>query len=376
MIYLDNAATTPVSEDVAKLVSNILTEHYANPSAVYRAGMESEDIIEVARRQLGSALSVKPSRIFFTSGGTESNNIGLSGLYYARRGWSNNVVMSGYEHPSVWRCIEHLSLLFGFEVRRIMPTKQGVIDPQAVIDAVDSKTALVTVMQVNNETGAIFDLPSIAGKVKQKNSRTAIFCDGIQGCFKIASNLSGNNIDGYSLSGHKFGAPKGIGALYLREGVNYEPASNGGGQEGGMRSGTPNTAFIAALGEVAQRMSKTISQRHGYVCELKNIFLSRIDQDKYVINSPENSSPYIVNISVIGEKSPVLQRALDEMGIMVSSGSSCSKGGRSKTLTAMALPIERIDSALRISFSADITEQDCISVAEGIMAATKRLIKV
>ncbi len=375
MIYLDNAATTPVSAETAQLVSTILTQHYANPSAVYKLGMESEDIIDTARRQLGIALSVKPGRIFFTSGGTESNNIGLSGLYYARRGWSNNIVMSGYEHPSVWRCIEHLSQLFGFEVRRIMPSSKGVIDPQAVLDAVDSKTALVTVMQVNNETGSIFDIAAIAGRIKQKNSRTAIFCDGIQGCFKILTNLSGNNIDGYSLSGHKFGAPKGVGALYLREGVNYEPASNGGGQEGGIRSGTPNIAFIAALGNIAEQMSKTILQRHKYVTNIKDVFLNKLDSQKFVVNSPDDCSPYIVNISITGEKSPVLQRALDDMGILLSSGSSCSKGGRSRTLVAMSLPTDRIDSALRISFSAGITEQDCIRAAEGIMEATKRLIK-
>ncbi len=376
VIYLDNAATTPVSDEIINLVADVLKNKYANPSAVYRAGMESEDAIDVARRNVAAALSVKPSRVFFTSGGTESNNIGLSGLYYARRGWAKNVVISGYEHPSVSACVEHLSLLFGVEVRKVMPSSDGNINPNNISEVVDDKTALVAVMQVNNETGAVFNLASLTNDIKKKNSRTAIFCDGIQGFLKINNPLIGRTIDGYSLSGHKLGAPKGVGALYLKDGINYEPAVNGGGQEGGIRSGTENIAYIVALGELCKKLASTTEARYKSVVELRRSFLEGLAGLDYIINSPVDGSPYILNLSFKGTKSAVLQRALDEVGIMLSSGSSCSKGNRSKTLMAMTLPNERIDSAIRISFSADNTIDQCKTATELIGAAIDRIIKV
>ncbi len=376
MIYLDNAATTPVGDEIITLITQILKKHYANPSAVYLAGMESEEIIDSARRNVATTLSVKPSRIFFTSGGTESNNIGLSGLYYARRGWASNIVVSGYEHPSVSACLEHLSMLFNVEIRKIMPSIDGSIDPEKLLDAVDDKTAIVTTMQVNNETGAIFDLATLSNSIKKKNSRTAVFCDGIQGFLKIDNPLIGRMIDGFSMSGHKLGAPKGVGALYLKEGINYEAAVNGGGQESGIRSGTENIAYIAAFGEICKKQKATVSERYKNISELRRIFLQGLSGLNYHVNSPENSSPYILNVSFIGTKSAVLQRALDEMGIMISSGSSCSRGGRSKTLTAMSLPLERVDSAIRISFSSNNTAQQCKTATESIRAALDRIIKV
>ncbi len=376
MIYLDNAATTPVSSEIIKLIGDILEKNYANPSAVYRAGMESEEIIDDARRNVAGCLAVKPSRVFFTSGGTESNNIALSGLFYPRRGWANNIVVSGYEHPSVDSCIELLASLFNVEIRKVMPDIDGNIDPQQLVNAVDNKTALVTVMQVNNETGAIFDLASATKAIKQKNSRTAVFCDGIQGFLKLPPPQITTMIDGYSLSGHKLGAPKGVGALYLREGVNYHPASMGGGQENGIRSGTENIAYIAALGEVCSKLSSGIDTRYEHVVALRQEFLNGIKNLEHTINSPSNGSPYILNLSFKGAKSAVLQRALDDSGVMLSSGSSCSKGNRSRTLTAMALPTDRIDSALRISFSADNTLQQIKTAAELVGAAFDKIIKV
>ncbi len=375
MIYLDNAATTHVSSATIELIGRVLAKNFANPAAVYLEGMKSEEVVENARRKVAKALSVKPSRVFFTSGGTESNNIGLSGLFFPRRGWGKNIVISGYEHPSVAGYVDYLSLQYNLEVRKIAPSSCGKISPESLLDAIDDKTAIVAAMQVNNETGAIFDISPLTNEIKKKNSRTAIFCDGIQGVLKLPQSNLGN-IDAYTLSGHKLGAPKGVGALYLKEGVNYHPSSIGGGQEGGIRSGTENIAYIAALGEVCDSLAYNVDDRYKYASDLREAFLECLGEAKYVINSPSDASPYILNLSFVGTKSAVLQRALDEMGVMVSSGSSCSKGNRSKTLSAMSLPLERIDSALRISFSFENTKEQCKTASECIGAAINRIIKV
>ncbi len=373
MIYLDNAATTKVSPDIAALTSNILCEHFANPSAVYLAGMKSEEIIDDARRKVASCLSVRPSSISFTSGGTEANHIGLCGLYYARRGWSENIVMSGYEHPSVRLTLERLATLHRLELRKVMPKSDGTLDANELLSMIDNKTAIVSVMQVNNETGALFDISKISNNIRQKNSRTAIFVDGVQGYLKFTSPVELGGIDGYSASGHKLGAPKGVGMLYLREGVNYEPVMVGGGQENGIRSGTENTAFIAAFGEHSAQLKPSLTQRLAQVTELRKTLLDELEGVGYTINSPNNSSPYILNLSFEGTKSAVLQRALDEMGLMVSSGASCSKGGNSKTLTAMSLSNDRIEAALRISFSPENTAAECKKAAEFIGSAVNRI---
>ncbi len=376
MIYLDNAATTKVAPDVAQLVADTLRESFANPSAVYESGMHCEDIISDARRCVAAVLSVKPASVYFTSGGTEANHIGITGLYYARRGYAENIVVSGYEHPSVGMTLERLAIMHGVKLRKVLPSADGIIDPDEVIARVDDKTAMVCVMHVNNETGAIFDFADIVGKVRQKNRRAAIFCDGVQGYLKQSLPVELGGVDAYTLSGHKVGAPKGVGALYLRAGVNYEPVMVGGGQENGIRCGTENVAGIAALGEVSRQLRTTVAHRAQVVGELRDVLLGELGGLDYVINSPKNASPYILNLSFKDTQSAVLQRALDELGLMVSAGSSCSKGANSKTLTAMSLSPERIASALRISFSPDNTPDECRQAAEYLKTAVRRMNRV
>ncbi len=376
MIYLDNAATTKVAPDIAQLVANTLCESFANPSAVYESGMHCEDIISDARRSVAAVLSVKPASVYFTSGGTEANHIGITGLYYARRGFAENIVVSGYEHPSVAMTLERLAILHNIELRKVLPSTGGVIDPNEIIAKIDDKTAMVCIMHVNNEIGTVFDIADIVGKVRQKNRRTAIFCDGVQGYLKHPLPIELGGVDAYTISGHKVGAPKGVGALYLRAGVNYEPVMVGGGQEKGIRCGTENVAGIAALGEVSRLLRASISQRAHIVGTLRDTILCELDGIDYVINSPEDASPYILNLSFKDTQSAVLQRALDELGLMVSAGSSCSKGANSKTLTAMSLSPERIASALRISFSPDNTEVECRQAAELLKTAVRRMNRV
>ncbi len=363
MIYLDNAATTKVSKATAQLVYDYATEYFANPSSIYEAGMKSEELIADARKKVAAALNVADKCIYFTSGGTESIILGLQGLFFARREWCKNFVTTAYEHSAVHKTLQFLADEFNIEMRYVNPEPSGTIDSEKLLSLVDGNTGLVAVMHVNNETGAICDVGDLSTKVKAKNRKTGFFSDGVQGFLKVGTQLSGSCVDGYSISGHKFGAPKGIGALYLKDLNNYKPVSLGGGQESGVRAGTQNTPYIATLGDVVQRLFESSAQRHAEISAMRDRVAEVLTGAGAVVNSPEGASPYLLNVSFVGAKSAVMQRALDREGILVSSGSSCSKGQNSKTLTAMGLDTKRIEGALRISFFEGNTMSECETAA-------------
>ncbi len=366
MHYLDNVATTRVADAVADVADAVLREHFANPSSLYTPGAKSEFTIADARAVVAASLGAKESEIVFTSCGSEGNNMAVLGAVKARSAWADHIVVTGYEHPSVQLTVEALEKE-GWRVTKVLPDESGHVDLNAMIEAVGSKTALVTAMHVNNEIGSILDVASLAKAVKEKNSRTAVHVDGVQAWGKLPIRLNETKIDSYAVSGHKIHAPKGVGALYLRSGYHIAPVYFGGGQEHGRRPGTENIAYIAALAKAIELMQSGWNARTQRIAALNQMLCSGIAQlDGIVKNSPDDALCEIVNFSVEGIKSETMLHFLESRGIYVSSGSACSKGEASHTLTAMGLSRRRIDTAIRVSFCGDSTQEDVLALLDAL----------
>ncbi len=371
MVYLDNAATTPVLTEVAEVIYKSLNIDFGNPSALYDLGFQAQKKLDYARETVAESCGCPSERLYFTGCGTEGNNIAILGAARARKAWGKKIVVTGYEHPSVALTVDSL-VSEGFKITRIDPGTDGIINSDEIIDAVDSGTSLVAMMRVNNETGAMLDVRSLAEKIRRKNKRTAIHCDNVQGYMKHPLDLE--YIDTVSVSAHKIHGPKGIGALYIRKGFNFDSPSHGGGQEQGYRSGTENVPYALGFAEAVKKTGSIMDHLYavnGINQHLRNRLASMTE---VVINSPNDASPYILNISVPGYRSETMLHFLESKGIYVSSGSACSKGERSHTLSAMRLPSVRIDSALRISFSFDSKLSDTDAFADALLEGTKVLV--
>ncbi len=376
MIYLDNAATTPVNPEVAKTIYESMKNTFGNPSSLYTIGAQSEMEINKARTFIASCIGAKSSELYFTSCASESNNIAIYGLALARKNWGKKIITTGYEHPSVRNPFGMLEEL-GFEAVYINPDKSGNINYQEIIDAVDSKTCLVSLIHVNNETGAKLDIEKICSKIKEKNSRTAIHIDAVQSFMKYPIDVKKLKIETLSFSAHKINGPKGIGGLYIRSGTNIKPVFLGGGQERGLRAGTENIHYIQGVAKACEILKPTISRNLLHYSNLKSKLLERLNEfDNVIINSPDDAAPYTVNISFTGYRSETLLHFLDSMGICVSSGSACSKGSQSHTLEVMKLSQNLIDSAIRISFGVQNTEEDVIALISALKLAIEKLQKV
>lgn len=366
MIYFDNAATTDVCPEAVEAVNSALCDCWGNPSSLYSLGIRSEQLLDASRRVIARALHADQSEIYFTASGTESNNLALMGLALARRGWGKRIVATAYEHPSVENCLAALAG-YGFEIVRIAP-ENGVIDIEKMAAAATPDTAVVTAMAVNNETGALVDAAALAALVKRAAPRAAVHCDFVQGFLKRESPIT-PDISTLSVSGHKIRAPKGVGALYIKKGTNLYRYLNGGKQERGIRPGTENIAYAAAMAAAVKAAVK------GNTGEVKQRVLDGIsDLPGVIINSPEMSDSSILNISLVGYKSETLLHYLEGRGILVSSGSACSRGEKSHTLVAMGLPDSRIDSALRLSFSGRNTPEEADIFVKELKQAVKELV--
>lgn len=376
MHYLDNAATTKVDLQVADHIRKVMEQAFANPSSLYKPGLDSELILRQSRAKVASAMGCTPAEVYFTGCGTESNNIAILGAVEARKEWADHIICTGYEHPSVQQPIEKLQQQ-GWKVTLVTPNEQGVIQPEQLADLVTSKTALVTAMQVNNETGAILDVQKLSKLAKEKNARTFVHVDGVQGWLRLPIKLSATQIDSYAVSGHKIHAPKGIGALYLKKNSNIIPPFLGGGQEKGIRPGTENLPYIAGLAMAAEMMQKNMPQRKKQIAHCNELLRSQLENmDGIVLNSPQNAAPEVLNFSVMGIRSETMLHFLEQKEVYVSSGSACSKGAASHTLAAMGLPSQRIDSALRVSFSKDSTQEDVQALMEGLAEGMASLARV
>ena len=376
MVYLDNSATTAVSKKAAEKALYMMTECFGNPSSLHTLGFKAEQEIKAARRIIASALSCKDGELYFTSGGTESNNTALMGVAHAHRRRGNKIIVSGYEHSSVIEAARELETR-GFEVIYINPDKSGKISPDDVAKAVDDKTILVSVMLVNNEIGAVNDVALIAAAARRKNAKVLIHCDAVQAFCKIPVHTGRLGVDLLTISGHKIHAPKGVGALFVKKGTKIAPLIFGGEQQNKMRPGTENTASIAAFGAACEEAVKNMPSAYSRVKELSNRLISGLkDIEGVVINSAPDACPYIVNFSSMAVKSETMLHFLEEREIYVSGGSACAKGNRSHVLTSLGLSNLAVDTAIRVSFSAENAESDVDALISALKDALNTLQKI
>ena len=371
-IYLDNSSTTKPCGSAVEEINKALLENWGNPSSLHELGVNAESILTETRETISSLIGCRCDEIFFTGGGTEGNNLAIRGAAAAliRRG--NKIVTTSVEHPSVFNTCSYLEQN-GFEVVYIKPERDGHIDPDKIISAADDKTVLVSMMLVNNETGCIFPVQDVAKTLKRNGCKALIHSDCVQAFGKMNIDTETLGVDLLTASGHKIHGPKGIGFLYKSKKINIKPIVFGGGQEKGLRSGTEAVPLAAGLNGAINELTVDTSLRH--IGELHRYAADRLVAScGAVLNSPQNEIlPYIINISVPGYRSETLLHFLESKGIFVSSGSACSKGKGSHVLNEMGLERDRIDSALRISFSRFSTENDIDRLCDALTEAKKTL---
>ena len=371
--YLDNAATTMVNPEVIETITKAMAEHWANPSSLYTPGAHSELALNKARADVARTLGATAGEVYFTGCGSEGNNLAILGAARTRK-WGKRIVCTGFEHPSVALPMQRLAQE-GYDVQFVAPEADGHLNVDKMLELVDKNTILVAAMQVNNETGTAVDVARLAAGVKARNDRTAVHVDGVQAWMRVPVRLA--HIDSYSVSGHKIHAPKGIGALYLRKGYHIEPPYLGGGQEKGMRPGTENLPYAIGMAKAATLLSRTLPQRHKTLVELNTRLREGLKQfPEVTLNSPEDAVPEVLNFSLNVIRSETMLHHLETMGVYVSSGSACSKGAASHTLTAMGLEPRRIDTAIRASFCADNTPEDVDALLEGLKTGLATLSRI
>lgn len=365
MIYFDNASTTALSEPVLELVYKMLKEEYANPSSLHSAGFEVEKLITGAREQLAKALRVSAEDIYFTSGGTEANNTAILGAARAAKKQGMHLITSVIEHPSAADSFRQLEEE-GFEVTYLPVDEKGYVSVDSLKAAMREDTTLVSIMYVNNEVGAIQDIPALATAAKAVNPQCVFHTDCVQafGKHKIPSQC----VDMISVSGHKIHAPKGVGALYVKKGIRLKNLHFGGGQEKGVRPGTENTASIIGFGLAAELADKELDENYQRVSGVKQTLLNNLAEldGVYVNGDSENASPYILNLSFENVKGEVLLHALEREGICVATGSACSSKLKKKKKIVDLLIDGRGENNVRFSFGADNTADEAVIVADAV----------
>ena len=372
--YLDNSATTPVCPEAIKAINRTLTECWGNPSSLHFGGIEAAEVLSEARHSVAKKLSCADDEIYFTSGGTESNNIAVFGAARAYRPKGTRIILTSVEHPSVNEPARQLEAQ-GYEVIRLRCDKDGRYDERQLAAAVNGSTALISIMAVNNEVGTIQAVEKAKLIAKKANSRALIHCDAVQAFGKLMLKPYSMGVDLMTISSHKIHGPKGAGALFVKKGTRLAPHTTGGGQEHGIRPGTEPVPAIAGFGAAADALPDITAQLKK-TTELRDYLLSRLSElEGVVVNSPKDALPYVTNISVPGFPSEVMLNYLSEMNIYVSGGSACSKGHKSRVLTAMNLDPSLIDSAIRISISRYTTKKEIDYLIEGIASAQKSIMR-
>ena len=367
-VYLDNSATTPVSEGVSRIVLDAMTKDFGNPSSKHIKGVEAERLVKDAREKIAGTMHVQPGEIFFTSGGTESNNWALIGSALANRRAGNHIITTSVEHAAVLQPLAFLEEM-GFRITHLPVDASGHISPDDLREALTDDTILVSVMYVNNEIGALEPIGDAGEIIRRWNSERGravlLHADAIQayGKYRIAPKRLG--IDMLSVSGHKIHAPKGTGFLYVRQNTKIRPIIFGGGQQGGMRSGTDNVPGAAGLGEAASEAYTDFDMKVDGMrrCRRRLIAGLKEIEGTYLVTeeNEERNAPHIVNCAFEGVRSEVLLHALEDKGIYVSSGSACSSNKKipvSSVLKEINLRRDLLESALRFSFSCRTTEEE------------------
>lgn len=366
-IYLDNASTTPVCEECAEIAYSVMKDHYGNPSSTHTLGRDAASILKNARSQVSAALGCKPQEVYFTSCGSESDNWAVIRGAKLRSHEGRHIISSQIEHDAVRKSLDYLESE-GYEITRLKPDQTGCIHVQDVMEQLRSDTILVSLMMVNNETGAITDIDSIARQVHAVNPRILFHTDAVQSFMKIPFSAKKMDVDMISISGHKIHAPKGIGALYIRSGLKLTGYILGGGQENGMRAGTEALPQIAAFGLACEIAKKGFKTYTAAIRDRKDTVIRLLAEEVPEAVILSGDAPHILSISLPGWRSEVLMNFMEAQGVYVSRSSACKKGARSHVLEAIGLEPEVIDGAIRVSFSRYNTTEDC----EGFVSCLKQ----
>ena len=371
--YLDNAATTPVREEAARAALEAMTEGWGNPSARYALGTRAAERLKEWRAQVAQGLGCLPEEVYFTSCGTESDNWAIQAAVELNKRKGKHIVTTAIEHAAVLEPCRALERQ-GYEVTYLQPGRDGKIAPEAVAAALREDTVLVSMMLVNNELGTILPVAEAARAIREAGCPALLHCDAVQGFLKVPFTPRELGVDLLSISGHKIHAPKGIGAMYVRKGLNIQPMIRGGGQESGLRSGTEATGQIAALAAAVTAGRATLEADLRHMADLKAYAVERLTTGVPGLRVlTEGGAPHILPITLPGYKSEVVVRFLSDLGVYVSSGSACHKGKPSHVFAALNLPKKERDGVLRVSFSYDTTREDVDALVQGLEQAGKQL---
>ena len=367
-LYFDSAATAPPCKEALSAVAHAY-EEYGNPSSLHAAGLAAKAQTDRAREQLANALRCAPEELIFTGSGTEANNQAIFGLAALREKRSKKVITTDSEHPSVEECMKVLETR-GFRVVRLS-TKGGVLDLERLKSELSEPVAFLSIMRANNETGAVYDIGAVRKLMTAAGCDAPLHCDDVQGFLKIPFDKPTSVCDLLTVSGHKIGGVKGVGALYIRKGIRVLPYLYGGGQENGLRSGTENVAAIAAFGAAAETKSAD-RERLAYIASLRDTTERALTDAGIVCHIPPERLPNILHVHIPGVPGSWALNALSAKGICVSQGSACSARKKgSRVLEAYGLSEDAILSSLRISFTEYNTEEECAALCEALAEAAK-----
>ncbi len=373
--YFDHAATTPVKQEVLEEMLPYLKEKYGNASSLYTLGRESKRGIEGARKRVAGLINCKPNEIYFTAGGSESDNMAIKGIAYSNKYKGKHIITSKIEHPAVLHTCKALEK-HGFRITYLNVNKDGIVDLENLRRAIRNDTILISIMSVNNEIGTLQPIYEISQIAKMYN--IIFHTDSVQGVGHIPIDVKNMGIDMLSLSGHKINAPKGVGALYIKEGINIEKLIDGGHQEKDKRAGTENVAGIVALGKACEIAKRDLEKNMEYLKSLRDYFINLVEER--IVGASLNGSRKLrvsgnSNFSFKGIDSQSLLLKLDEKGICISSGSACSEGNGkpSHVLKAIGLSDEEATSAIRVTFGEENTKEDVDYLVDSIIESIREL---
>lgn len=365
--YLDNAATTPVPEEVIAAMADTLRHHSGNPSSQYPYGQDGKAVAENGRAIIARALGCPKERLFFTSCGTESDAWAIRGAVWHGRHKGRHIVTTAVEHSAVLEPCRQLEQE-GYEVTYLKPDRTGHISAEQVAEALREDTVLVSVMLVNNETGCLFPVADIARLLKERGSHALLHCDAVQGFLKVPCDPAGWGVDLMSLSAHKIGGPKGIGALYVRPDLrNLRPLLAGGGQEEGLRSGTEATAQIAGFAKAVALRQEGLEEKLAHMARIKAYCRERLLSIPGVVPVGSGEAPHILAVSLVGYPSANVINDLGSQGICLSAGSACHRGKASRGYAALGLDKRTAAGVLRLSFGPETTEGDIDALYEALL---------
>lgn len=378
-VYLDNSATTKCLPEAAALMTHIMCEDYGNPSSMHKKGIESEKYLRYAKETIAKCIKVQEKEMFFTSGGTESNNIAILGAAYANHRAGRHIITTRIEHPAVAQPCAYLEEQ-GFDVTYLPVDSKGVICLADLERAMTRHTTLVSIMHVNNEIGSVQPIAEAGALIKRMNQGTLFHVDAVQGFGKFHIYPKRMNIDLLSVSAHKINGPKGVGFLYISERAKVRPIMFGGGQQKGMRSGTENVAGIAGMAKAVEETYHGLEAETERMYDLRERFVNGVGNIEGTrVNGPQNreGAPHIVSVSIQGVRSEVMLHALEDKGVYVSAGSACAsnKPQASATLRAIGVEKQYLDSTLRFSFGRFTTAEEidyCLGCMREIIPTLRR----